>query len=389
MAGIARRSRHPAILPRRQSGLALAIVLVLMVTGAIAAIVAVASPQQRTSSADQETDLALAEARSALIFRAAMDDNRPGSLPCPDTNNDGIAEPLVGGVCASYIGRLPWQDLGLPDLRDGSGERLWYALSPSLRDDDSAQPINSDTAAQLSVTGAVPQTNVAAVIISPGQALAGQLRDLANQNNVASYLEGDNANADNVYHVAASTATFNDRIEVITRDQLFAVVESRVARDIRRTLRNYFTTYGYYPYANDYGSGGIACTNGQMRGRVPNPDSPNISATCATNNDWGGGLSTPPPPWFFANSWHLITYYSLAPACTPATPACGGAGFLTVNGMGTQHAIVIVGSRALGTQVRPCVVAADCIEQPSAGVDQYTMQARTSTFNDRVMIVAP
>ena len=30
--------------------------------------------------------------KEALIGRAAADINRPGSLPCPDVNDDGIAE---------------------------------------------------------------------------------------------------------------------------------------------------------------------------------------------------------------------------------------------------------------------------------------------------------
>jgi hypothetical protein len=385
-----------------------------MVTGAIAAIIAVASPRPTISPTDElfvidptlgptdpirllRVQMSLSDVRSALIGRAAMANDRPGSLPCPDTNNDGIAEPPAGGVCGSYIGRLPWQDLGLPDLRDSSGERLWYALSPSLRDDGSAQPINSDTVAQLSVTGAMPQTNVAAVIIAPGQALAGQVRDVAGLNNPLNYLEGENANGDTIYHTASATSAFNDRVDAITRDQLFAAVEGRVAREIRDVLRKYYVSKGYYPFANDYGLGTFACTNGQTRGRVPNPNplAPDISSTCPppspppNSSDWGGAPSIPPPAWFFNNAWHLLTYYSLAPACTSATPTCSGAGFLTVNGTGGHHAIVIVGSRALGTQVRPCALAADCIEQPSAGLDQYMMQARTNTYNDRVIVVAP
>jgi hypothetical protein len=91
-------------------------------------------------SAERErvTARALAAAREALIAYAA---DRPisaavgpGYLPCPDTDNDGWAESTCGSQSgdigqAERLGRLPWKTLGLDDLRDGHGERLWYAVS--------------------------------------------------------------------------------------------------------------------------------------------------------------------------------------------------------------------------------------------------------------------
>jgi hypothetical protein len=120
-------------------------VAVLLLLGVSALIYTLATPANRTIESDRITAAALAQAKDALIGRAAADDNRPGSLPCPDfdngtinplnTSNDGTADLLNGIECPSYIGRLPWRTLGLPDLRDGSGERLWYALSRAFRDD--------------------------------------------------------------------------------------------------------------------------------------------------------------------------------------------------------------------------------------------------------------
>jgi hypothetical protein len=72
---------------------------------------------------------------------------------------------------------------------------------------------------------------------------------------------------------------------------------------------------------------------------------------------------------------------------------CSGTGFLTVNGKTNVGAVVIVGGRALDPpappQARPCVTAADCIEQPSAATDTYQAQKRSAIFNDRVTIVYP
>jgi hypothetical protein len=87
---------------------------------------------------DGITERALAQARQALIAYAS---DRPigaivgpGFLPCPDADNDGWAESTCGSLAGDRgqeqrLGRLPWKTLGLPDLRDGHGERLWYAVS--------------------------------------------------------------------------------------------------------------------------------------------------------------------------------------------------------------------------------------------------------------------
>src|SRR5258708_29066232 len=43
------------------------------------------------------------------------------------------------------IGRIPWKTLGIDDLRDASGERLWYALAHNFRKLSGTTVINSDT----------------------------------------------------------------------------------------------------------------------------------------------------------------------------------------------------------------------------------------------------
>lgn len=84
------------------------------------------------------TERALAHAREALLGYAAerpIDaEVGPGYLPCPDLDDNGWAEATCGSLTghlgqADRLGRLPWKTLGLPDLRDGHGERLWYAVS--------------------------------------------------------------------------------------------------------------------------------------------------------------------------------------------------------------------------------------------------------------------
>jgi hypothetical protein len=122
---------------RRPRGAALIVtsLMLLVVAGALAAIVAgLDAPRLR----ERATERALAEAREALIAYAA---DRPlsavvgpGYLPCPDLDGDGWAESTCGSLDGSSgqdqrLGRLPWKTLGLPQLRDGDGEPLWYAVS--------------------------------------------------------------------------------------------------------------------------------------------------------------------------------------------------------------------------------------------------------------------
>jgi len=129
--------------------------------------------------AERKTALALAQAKEALLGYAAADINHPGSLPCPDANDDGLsdAKDYTGSACVAYVGRLPWKYLGLADIRDGSGERLWYALSPSF--DANTTKINPQMLGQITLraaSGAIlydasSGNGVVAVVIAPATAL--------------------------------------------------------------------------------------------------------------------------------------------------------------------------------------------------------------------------
>src|SRR4051794_19970313 len=126
---------------------------------------------------------ALALAKQALIASAASSNLRPGSLPCPDVDNDGLSDQIgnnPAAACTHFIGRLPWQTLGLPDLRDASGERLWYAVSTNFQD-VAANSINSGTTGQLIMQeGEQTTTGVVAIVTAPGKPIGSQQRNTAN-----------------------------------------------------------------------------------------------------------------------------------------------------------------------------------------------------------------
>ncbi len=195
---------------RKQSGAALLAFLLVFVTAASFALVKGLNETATQHHRDAQTAKALAEAKAALIGYAvgrvvtpavcsAPGNNcpRPGDLPCPDRNNDGLAEadcgaPTVPDPSWTRLGRLPSKTLGLPDLRDGAGERLWYAVSRSFREEtrlicgSPGEPgcLNSD--AQGAITLRAPNGNaifdasivdpltrngVVAVVIAPGAVL--------------------------------------------------------------------------------------------------------------------------------------------------------------------------------------------------------------------------
>ncbi len=185
---------------RQRGSVAFTVVLALVCLVGAATIAVVARSAADAAERERRTAEALALAKQALIGFAIRGtptaQGRPGDLPCPDLNNDGSADPVPG--CAApgaRIGRLPWRTLGLPDLRDGYGERLWYAVSVNYKDNPrstcpapgAAGCLNSDTAGTITVRtaeGAIvndgaalargaagPPTGAIAVVISAGPVL--------------------------------------------------------------------------------------------------------------------------------------------------------------------------------------------------------------------------
>ena len=256
----------------RQRGAALLILMLLFFLGSMSWLLAQGNAEALRRTLEGTTAAAMAEAKAALIGRAAQDDNRPGSLTCPDTDDDGVTN-QVGGNCTAYIGRIPWKTLDIADVRDGWGERLWYALSPELRDNPAAQPINPQQALQLSLDGTA---NYAALIFSAGPPLPGQNGRPGNA--VADYLDGVNNDGDFAYISGPRSPLFNDTVLAITRDDVFRIANMRVLAEIRgpddntagapsHGLRRFHADNGMFPWA-DTDQDGYA-NAGESAGRPP------------------------------------------------------------------------------------------------------------------------
>lgn len=354
------------------------------------------SPANSAVERDRITNAALAQARDALIGYAVGQKNgasnyRPGELPCPaaDINGDE-ASSCDTPANTPAIGRLPWKKLGLPDPRDGAGEKLWYAVSRTFKNAPQTGILNSDTAGDFTVTGLTPASNVIAIVFAPGPAIGSQRRDAANINNVANYLDGENANGDTIFTTALTSDTFNDKLILITSDNFFPAVTMRVAREASSFLQAYFTANGYYPFANDYSDPSFNCTLMQYSGRIPVGALSNPPCSLI---DWDGAAF---PPWFVPNNWHQLAFYAVAPACTaPGSNCLNAGGFLTVNGTpapnNDKRAIVIVTGRGLSGQSRPCASVADCVEDAENinGNNVFVKPDLSPTDNDRLVIVSP
>lgn len=403
-----RKPRSGPVGNRQRGQAALLTVLLIFGIGVTAIVYSLATPAKISIENDKKTAAALALAKDALIGRAANDGNRPGSLPCPDliTNisgnvpNDGIADLLSGNECPSYIGRLPWRTLGLPDLRDSSGERLWYALSRTFRDDDSAQPINSDTTGLFTVTlGSTTLTGVIAVVFAPELVVASQNRNSANENDVTHYLEGSNENGVTGTMTYAFTTSqtisenFNDKLLPITSEALFSVVVARVLREMRNVLTYYYGKNGYFPNANAFSALDTNCSDGVVQGRIPQTIRNPPRCLLQTNSDWN------PPSWFFDNNWNRVVFYAVADSCTELgllSALCGALGN-PLNLFGSPTRALLIGtSRGFPNQTnRPCGLSnctlADLLEdaENTNGDNVFVKPTLSSSNNDRLVVVSP
>jgi hypothetical protein len=380
---IAGAPRARATIPSacRQRGFFAIIILVILVMGSLYAIVGGLSTAATEARLHREdvTALALQQAKEALIARAALDANRPGSLPCPDRDNDGIADLLAGNNCPSYIGRLPWKTLGLPDLRDAAGERLWYAFSQSFTDSD-AFAINSDTQGTLVVPGMAPAGGIVGIVFAPGTVAGAQTRGgpggtspdspctwtVDDNCRVANYLEGDNASIDTTYELSPRCeradcpgGMFNDQLMIITHADLFNVVENVVAKRLETEIAALFRYYrdrwaalgtpGFFPLAVPFMNPGppggppladVFCgAPGQPNGLVPitfaclgwNPAAATVAETGAPSGFFVGGtcVSAPagePDTTRIAALKCAITYTGGSPSVAIAIPPLLNAG---------------------------------------------------------------
>ena len=230
----------------KQSGAALIVLMLVIVLSLVTLLTFRSERRGPELEAQRKTALALAQAKEALLGRAASHrtsgsppEPRPGILPCPDSGIDGIAEDMCN---SNALGRLPWRTLGLPDLGDGAYGRLWYKLSKNFQ--GTGSKVNTTTAGTLTIGGAGPM--FAAIVFAPGAPLDGQVRDTAHYNDFLAYLEGYTNVTDTDFN-NASAQPINDRYITILPSEIKNVIVPIVAEDVRISLNSYPPPLLSYP----------------------------------------------------------------------------------------------------------------------------------------------
>jgi hypothetical protein len=286
----------------------------LLITFSLSAALAFNSLRntQVVNESSRETEVALNEAKQALLGYStgvnlqSGSSQRPGDLPCPDRYQPGSPnEGQATTPCpnpADRLGRLPWKTLGLPDLRDSSGERLWYAVSANFVNNprtpcaaNNNGCLNSDSMGTISLfdntntliqDGSVQDTAAIAVIIAPGEVLQRQDQSAPQNRSTGSptidpknYLDiafgEDNADFSDGTHLynawngmpgsgvrngfiqgivrdASGAPVVNDQMVSISYGELMPRLERRVGQEVVHCLKTYASgaaNKGRYPWA--------------------------------------------------------------------------------------------------------------------------------------------
>jgi hypothetical protein len=411
----------------KQRGIALLILGVILALAGSMYVLQQLDAKALKVERDKKTAAALAQAKTALIGYAAGVDLpntscapvasnncvRLGDLPCPDTNNDGIAEPSCGNAVgttgqSSRLGRLPWKTLKINDVRDGNGERLWYAVSNNFKyntrttcnSPGGVGCLNSDTTGTITfrdTSGTVTKNasignGIVAVIISPGAPIT--RNDSIVQERACSgcdllainYLDNLTSSSDDNASFVDSSATdgfiqgpifnasggtiINDTILTITTEEVIPLLEKRVAGEVLNCLKNYASsphqtiTQGRHPWAvspSAYPSFIDSSSNVRV-GRIPD------TAFSRTVTDGSGNM---PGAWpgsckiFSASGWWLnwkeLVFYGVGYDRDPsngAIPPCGDSlndclTIVTSTGNQTNKSVaVIVAGKILSGQNR-------------------------------------
>ena len=302
---------------------ALTVTLLAGTSVLLARLESTAAVREREAAA---TTQALADARRALMgwsigagLAGSGEEHTPGVLPFPDRNADrngydGESDCVTSWLSDRHlIGRLAWAGEASPcparglgiEVRDGSGEALWYAVSrnlvnhrgggvpdppinPGLLDGTPAYPwlrLVDESGSVLIASDGEP-LEIAAVIIAPGPPLPGQARTGAAPG-PAHYLDSvtvngvtyDNADSDGCRDAVAGaraytdcpgnageefilypdsrdtgvdTDSFNDRIAYLTAEELLRAAEARALGAMAVVLERYRSSHGAYPWMAPY-----------------------------------------------------------------------------------------------------------------------------------------
>jgi hypothetical protein len=348
--------------------------LVILVVGALYFLVDRSQSGRLQTDRDRLAAEAVAQAKESIIGDAVSESAvaSAGYLRLPDlgfaigsTPSEGSSAPNFSGNNKDYsiVGKLPWKSLGIAALRDRQGECLWYAVSGHFKNNPRTDALNWDTAGQIDVVdanGTVIASNVAALIVAPGEALDGQKRTLADpayrqcggNYDARNYLDShDTANAvsgqvnyftgstnhrvatsvNNKQFVFASSAHYNDRFLYVTADNIFRPIIRRT--DFTTQVSGLLDDPIFRSYLQSVSIAGAKGTASVVCTYPGTPVKPQTTSS-ADNN-------------FFCNNWLEMLLLTQLPAPT----------WITIDGLQTTicSRVLIFAGQKTGTQVRGTV----------------------------------
>ena len=288
---------------------------------------------------------------------------RPGDLPCADTDNNGESKTACGGGETNRLGRLPWKTLGIDDLRDGTGERLWYALSNQYKYNPRL-PSNSQTNGAISLkniegnitNNALDNNGVIAVIIAVQAPLTRyelngsqsiQTRSLASVNDPAQYLDvahtEDNAdfveNTANGFISGIYKEIINNQPVIISNDITLPIYKSELAslsktivlNEVAKALLSDSANLPAPSLSNDLSCHGFAKINdgnckadtGSIQGYIPVSQGNDSSFTGWQTKNVNSILrGEEANNWFQQNGWRSLVKYEKNLQCLVGEKWC-------------------------------------------------------------------
>lgn len=423
-----RKKRRPIAIADGQRGVVVLIILISLSLALAGTLLASLSRAARTADTDARTAAVLAQAKESLIgFAVSFYEKTPGQfgfLPCPNLGptippatipGEGGANGPCGSKYANSLGRLPWKSLGIPPLRDGSGECLWYVVTGPYKNTNTAKSdlLNEDSNGLLEIfssdattkiAGTLPDNRPIAAVFAPGAILKGQDRTSLPLGTEAcggnyspqNYLDTWNGKSNSAISGTANAidrlisgeskdaqgnVVVNDKLVYITREEIFAAIKKRndfaqKMEGLTAALGSCVATFGRnksggltdrrlpwpapialpdYRRDANYDDHGSAVT--ALSGRLPNKvnDSHAAKSTGLTTTLIKDCLNA--EQFVLWQHWKDHFFYAVSAAHKPnsasVTAPCGPlASCLQVNGSGDYAAIVMFSGSRLASQSR-------------------------------------
>jgi len=418
---------------RRQSGVALLIMLAILAIGMTSLVLAAlnSSTGNETIQVRNRNAAALAQAKEALIGylvqqAASYTENAPGELPCPEspadagTANEGRANTYCTPTDATNktIGRLPWRALGIDKIVDASSEPLWYAVSQNWVPATAGTPpiVNTGTPGQLSADGVA---GVVAVIIAPGRPLltnpsaaqvaqgcVGRNQARNDRSHVSGggnpdyrdYLECENASSPIDVNFGSSVinnatnAVINDQMVTITASEILSAIQAPLSDRLQRTVAPLLSEF-----ADKWVGGGTKFLPYAVPWSTAQPDAAVASAAyCGTTGTTEGllpiAINSAPCTTSWASTNMTTTDSLTLVGCSAATATdpvvCEfryyrftalGQFLLGITGVGSVSASYSANTSGVTRTLRWPITAADVtVTSGSATISNFTLSAPKS-----------